>query len=70
MVLLSAPIALIANYLRVFSILLLARYWDVDVALGFFHDWSSPFLFLMALALLITVGRGLGCYGVRLDISR
>ena len=69
-IVLAVPIALTANLLRVLLILVLAQYWSVDVALGFFHDWSSPLLFLMALATLLSIGRGLGCQGNRFDTSR
>ena len=67
LVLLAVPVALLANLMRLVVILLLARYVSAEVALGFFHDWSSPFLFLVALALLIALGKGLGCRGSILD---
>ena len=63
----AIPIALLANLLRVLLILILAQYWSVEIALGFFHDWSSPALFLIALFTLLAVGRGLGCQGHRFD---
>jgi exosortase len=69
-VILSIPIALCANLVRVLAIVLLAHYISLDLALGFFHDWSSPFLFLVAMGLLIVIGRGLGCRGLRFDTSR
>jgi exosortase len=68
-VILSIPIALCANLVRVSAIVLLAHYVSLDLALGFFHDWSSPFLFLIAIGLLVTIGRGLGCRGLRFDTS-
>ncbi|MBN1401230.1 MAG: exosortase [Anaerolineae bacterium] len=69
-VVLSVPIALLANLVRVLAILLLAHYVNLDLALGFFHDWSSPFLFLVAIGLLVVISRGLGCRGLRFDSSR
>jgi exosortase len=66
--LLAVPLALLANLARVLLLLLLAHQVSVDVALGFFHDWSSPFLFVLAVGLLVTLGRVMRCNGLRVDI--
>lgn len=68
LVLLAVPLALTANLVRVWLIILLAHYGDSALALRVFHDWSSPLLFLLALALLVLVGKGLRCNGLRSDI--
>jgi exosortase len=39
------PVALIANVARVTLVLLLGLYYDKELALGLFHDYSSPALF-------------------------
>ncbi|MBM3187119.1 MAG: exosortase/archaeosortase family protein [Chloroflexi bacterium] len=65
---LAAPLALGANLVRVWLIILVAHYAGPELALTLFHDWSSPLLFLLALVLLIATGRGLGCAGIRSDI--
>lgn len=51
----AAPIAIIANSLRVSSMLLVANAWGADAALGFFHELSSLLFFLLAVGLLIMV---------------
>jgi EpsI family protein len=53
----AIPIALMANLTRITGIILIGAYWSKDVALGLFHDWSSPVLFAIAFAILISIGR-------------
>ena len=64
----AAPIALLANLVRVTAMVLLAHGAGVAVALKYFHTWSSPLLFLLALGLLVLVGRGWRCSGIRSDL--
>ncbi len=61
----ALPIALLANLMRVSSIFWVADAFGGDAALGFFHTLSSPLLFLVALALLLALGRLLGVNQVR-----
>jgi exosortase/archaeosortase family protein len=70
MLLLLAIIPLVAfsNVLRIALLLLIAALFGEDVALSYYHDWSSPILFLMALGLLLLLGKVLGCSRVREDI--
>ena len=65
----ALPVAVLANVLRVDVILYIAHYWGHDLAMAFFHEASSLFLFLLAFILLIIISRLLGCKGVR-NISR
>jgi len=65
----AIPIAIVANIFRVVLILVIAYYWGEDVAMEFFHEASSLFLFLLAFVFLILIGRLIGCKGVR-NISR
>lgn len=53
----AIPIALAANLTRIVGIILIGYYWSKDIALGLFHDWSSPMLFAIAFAILISIGR-------------
>lgn len=53
----AIPIALTANLTRVTGIILIGAYGSKDIALGLFHDWSSPILFAIAFMILISVGR-------------
>lgn len=55
----SLPIALAANIVRISTIGMLGHYWDWDKALNIYHDWSSPMLFLVAIALLFAINGGL-----------
>ncbi len=54
------PIAIIVNALRVSATGILADYYGMTVAGGFFHGFSGYLLFLVALALLATLGFFLG----------
>ena len=56
-----APLVLIANTLRVTSVLMVASWFGQDAALGFFHGASSLVLFALALASLLAFSRMIGC---------
>ncbi len=66
-VLAALPIALLANLVRVSSIFWVAGALGAEAALGFFHTFSSPLLFLVAFALLLALGRLLRCTQFRAD---
>jgi exosortase/archaeosortase family protein len=53
----SVPIAVAANSLRIVITGLLAQYWDVNKAQGFFHEFSGWVVFLLSLALLAGLHR-------------
>jgi len=65
---LAVPIALVANLLRVSSLLGIAHFFGAEVGMRYFHDYSSPVLFLLAFGLLILVSRLVGCSDIRRDI--
>jgi exosortase len=62
------PLVALSNILRIFILLVVAVLLGEDVALTYYHDWSSPILFLMALGLLLVLGKVLGCSRLRDDI--
>jgi len=68
LVMLSLPMALLANWVRVAILIALAHWVSAEVALDYFHDWSGALLFLVAMGLLFGVGKVLGCDGIRSDI--
>jgi exosortase/archaeosortase family protein len=55
------PVALIANTIRVTCIMLIAHHFGKKLALGFFHDYSSPFLFVLACLVLMGLWKALSC---------
>ena len=57
----SIPIAIGANILRITSILLIAHQYGSDAAMKFFHDFSNPFLFVIAFTVLIFISIIVGC---------
>jgi len=57
----SIPIAILANILRIASIILVAYYYNEDFALGFYHDLSNLLVFLLAFICLFLLGRIMGC---------
>ena len=63
-VLLIAPIAVIANVMRVTLTGLLAHYVSPDTAIGLFHEVGGLFVFLLAGALLLGVSRTFRMFGV------
>lgn len=62
------PLAALSNVLRIAILLGVATLFGKEAALTYYHDWSSPILFLMALGLLLILGKILGCSRVRDDI--
>jgi exosortase len=62
------PLVALSNVLRITILLVVAVLWGQEVALSYYHDWSSPILFLMALGLLLVVGRMVGCSRIRDDL--
>ncbi len=64
----SIPIALVANLFRLFSLLWVAGLFGEGAGMTYFHNFSSPVLFLSAFVLLILIGRLVGCHGFREDI--
>ena len=62
------PLVLVSNVLRIGLLLVVAELFGADAALGYYHDWSSPILFLLALGLLLLLGKVLGCSQLRDDI--
>ena len=51
------PIAILANLLRLILLFLIGHRWGVQVAMNFFHDYSSILLFVVAILLLMLVGK-------------
>lgn len=68
LVLLAAPLAMLGNILRVSSLLVVARFYGVDAAFTFYHDYSGPIFFLLAVGLLLLAARLLGCDSLREDV--
>jgi exosortase len=64
----AIPIAIAANIFRVSSILVIAHFFGAEAGMTYFHDYSSPVLFLLAFALLILASRLLRCSEIRRDI--
>lgn len=61
----SAPVALVANIIRITTIALVGYKWGPDVATGLYHHWSSPLLFLIAILVLFFMNWGLECINGR-----
>ncbi|RZN14063.1 MAG: exosortase/archaeosortase family protein [Methanosarcinales archaeon] len=57
----TVPIAIIANILRITLLLLLANHYGAEIAMRFFHDFSSLFLFIIAFIFLIIISTITGC---------
>jgi exosortase len=68
LVLAALPLVALANVLRIAILLVVAVLAGEEAALGYYHDWSSPVLFLLALGLFLALGKVLGCARLRDDI--
>ena len=51
--LISAPIAVLANMVRIFFLCVVANSWGSSVASGWVHDVSGVFIYVIALALML-----------------
>jgi exosortase len=58
---LSFPIAIMANILRITSIIMVAYFANVETAVGWYHDISSPLFFAIAFLVLVLISRLLKC---------
>lgn len=65
---LAVPLACGANLLRVMSLLWVADRWGLEAALRYYHDFSGPVVFGLALAGLLAASWGLRCRDLRSDI--
>ena len=63
LVLLSIPIAILANAFRVSGTGVLAHYWGAEAAEGFYHTFSGWLIFVVAFGLLLACGVGLSKIG-------
>lgn len=68
LVLISIPLAMLGNILRVGNLLYVAYYWGVDAAFTFYHDYSGFVFFAVVLALLLPVMRLLRLKSLRMDV--
>lgn len=62
------PLVALSNVVRIAILLAVAHLFGEEAALNYYHDWSSPLLFLVALGLLLVVGRILRCSRIRDDL--
>jgi exosortase len=62
------PLVVVSNVLRITILLVMAVLFGEEPALTYYHDWSSPILFLVALGLLLILGKVLGCAQLRDDL--
>ncbi|MCA9473070.1 MAG: exosortase/archaeosortase family protein [Nitrospirales bacterium] len=63
LVFLSIPIAIVANAIRVSGTGILAHYWGVEAAEGFYHTFEGWIVFVAAFAMLLVCGTLLSWIG-------
>jgi len=68
LVILSIPLAMVGNILRVSSLLFVARSYGADAAFTFYHDYSGPIFFVLILLLLWPLTRLLRFGDLRTDV--
>ena len=56
----AVPIAILANLVRIVSILVIANYYGTEAAMRFFHSYSSILLFVVAFLCLVIFAKLLG----------
>lgn len=65
LVLLSIPIAIVTNAFRVTGTGVLANYWGIEAAEGFYHTFSGWLIFVLAFVMLLGSGAILARIGTR-----
>jgi len=68
LVILSIPLAMLGNILRVSSLLFVARSYGADAAFTFYHDYSGPIFFVLILLLIWPLTRLLRFGDLRTDV--
>jgi exosortase len=58
---LSFPIAILANILRITTIIMVAYFTSVETAVGWYHDISSPLFFAISFLALVLIARIFKC---------
>jgi exosortase len=64
----ALPLAALSNILRVANLLWVTRYLGSETAFHFYHDYSGPLFFLLALLLLIPLTRWVQCKTIRFEV--
>jgi len=68
LVVLSVPLAVLGNILRVASLLFVARAYNAEVAFIYYHDYSGLVFFVLVLLLMVPLTKLLQTRRVRLDV--
>lgn len=68
LVILSIPLAIIGNIMRISTLFFVARRFGANAAFTFYHDYSGVVAFLLILALIIPLSKLLQCKTVRYEI--
>jgi len=53
--LMSLPVALLSNSLRIVSLIVVADVWDVEIATGWYHDASGVIVFVLAFLMMFGI---------------
>ncbi len=53
----AIPVAILANLVRLVTIILIGNQWGEGAATGFYHDAASPFLFLVAIIVMVLIAK-------------
>ncbi len=53
----TIPVAVVANSIRIVSLIVIADIWDVETATGFFHDFSGVLIFVLAFLMMFGLER-------------
>lgn len=68
LVVMAVPLAMLGNILRVANLLAVAHYLGVEAAFRFYHDFSGPIFFGIALLLLVPLARLFQCKMLRFEL--
>lgn len=64
----AVPLAILGNVLRIANLLVVARYWGVDSAFNFYHNYAGGIFFVLVVLLMLPLSKVLQCKTLRWDV--
>lgn len=64
----AIPLAMLGNVLRIANLLVVARFWGIDTAFNFYHNYAGGIFFILVILLMFPLTKVLQCKTLRWDV--
>ncbi len=64
----AVPLAILGNVLRIANLLVVARFWGIDTAFDFYHNYAGGIFFVLVVLLMYPLSKALQCKTLRWDV--